>query len=230
MADGMINADETGFDIQQAIRRAFACSDEDVERLRRCASSRSYAARGVILRQGEVRRDTLLLAAGKAQAILYAADGRFALLHDYRAGDLLGVVAHEDSSLVEADVLAVEAARVVMFLSLEFLRLVETRPAIAMAVSRILLNQLRAATERLAAQMILSANGRIHAELLRLAREGDGRVIRPTPVLSELAVRVNSTRETVSRAISALERRGVVRREPDALIVVAPQRLEALVL
>ena len=44
-----------------------------------------------------------------------------------------------------------------------------------------------------------------------------------------MAVRVQSTRETVSRAVSALERRGIVRRDGDALVIVATQRLEELV-
>ena len=71
--------------------------------------------------------------------------------------------------------------------------------------------------------------GRVHAELLRLARLADGRVIRPAPVLAKLAVRVQSTRETVSRTINALERRGIIRRERDALVIVAPHRLEEMI-
>ncbi len=53
--------------------------------------------------------------------------------------------------------------------------------------------------------------------------------MRPAPVLAAMAVRVLSTRETVSRTINALERRGIIRREADALIVVAPHRLEEMV-
>jgi DNA-binding IclR family transcriptional regulator len=48
-------------------------------------------------------------------------------------------------------------------------------------------------------------------------------------VLSKLAVRVHSTRETVSRTINALERRGLIRRDGDALFIVAPQRLEEMI-
>ena len=48
-------------------------------------------------------------------------------------------------------------------------------------------------------------------------------------MLSALAVRVHPTRETVSRTLSALERRGIVRREADALVVVAPHRLEGMI-
>ena len=79
------------------------------------------------------------------------------------------------------------------------------------------------------ARLTLSANGRVHAELLRLARAQDGRWIRPLPVLSDLALRVQTARETVSRAVSALERRGIVQRHEDGLEIVAPARLEALI-
>jgi DNA-binding GntR family transcriptional regulator len=81
----------------------------------------------------------------------------------------------------------------------------------------------------MAERTTLSAAGRVHAELLRLARLGDGHSVRPVPVLAALAVRVHSTRETVSRAINALERRGIVRRDADALVIVAPHRLEELI-
>ena len=96
-------------------------------------------------------------------------------------------------------------------------------------MSRLLLRQLGAPLaiyERAA----VSAVGRVYAELLRLARASPGLVIRPAPVLSELAVRVSTTRETASRAVSALERRGLIRRDPGSLTVVAPQRLEELII
>ena len=98
-----------------------------------------------------------------------------------------------------------------------------------MAVSRLLLKQLRKATDKLLDRATLSAQGRVHAELLRLARLGDGHTLRPPPVLSALAIRVQTTRETASRAVAALERRGIVRRDGVALIIVAPHRLEELV-
>jgi DNA-binding GntR family transcriptional regulator len=54
-------------------------------------------------------------------------------------------------------------------------------------------------------------------------------MICPAPVLANLAVRAYTTRETVSRAVSALERRGIISRHADALVIVAPHRLEELV-
>jgi CRP-like cAMP-binding protein len=98
----------------------------------------------------------------------------------------------------------------------------------AVLVSRVLMRQLRATSLRVTERSTLSASGRVHAELLRLAHLCDGHTIRPAPVLASLAVRISTTRETVSRAINALERRGIIRRVGDALIIVAPHRLEEL--
>jgi CRP/FNR family transcriptional regulator, cyclic AMP receptor protein len=75
----------------------------------------------------------------------------------------------------------------------------------------------------------LSAPGRIHAELLRQARAGEAMTIRRMPILSTFALHVQTSRETVSRTISALEKRGIIKRDADTLTVVAPHRLEELI-
>jgi len=48
-------------------------------------------------------------------------------------------------------------------------------------------------------------------------------------VLAEMALAIQSTRETVSRTINALERAGIIRRSPEDLVIIAPHRLEELV-
>jgi CRP/FNR family transcriptional regulator, cyclic AMP receptor protein len=69
--------------------------------------------------------------------------------------------------------------------------------------------------------------------LLRLARTtaGSGReaLLSPAPSLSDLAGRISTHREAVSREISRLASGGLLRREGKDLRVVDIQRLEALV-
>ena len=98
-----------------------------------------------------------------------------------------------------------------------------------LAISRRLIARLAEQNRRLAESSTLSAAGRVHAEILRLARASSDLTIRPAPVLSQLAMHVQSTRETVSRTISALQKRGIVRRDESGLTVVAEHRLEELV-
>jgi CRP-like cAMP-binding protein len=151
------------------------------------------------------------------------------LLHEFLPGDVFGAIAEARAAAEEAEVVAIEDVRAAIFLALDFLALIEAHGCVGLALSRMLLKRLHAATEKMVERVTLSAGGRVYAELLRLARLCDGTSIRPAPVISALAVRVQSTRETVSRTINALERRGLIRRDRGALVIVAPHRLEAMI-
>ena len=216
-------------DLAGEIRAALGCSPEVAGALAAHAAARDYPARAVILRWGDPWTHAWLVTAGRAHALVYGLDGQTWLLHEYGVGDLFGAVAASDPPPLEADVVAADPTRAAFVPAGDFVLLVERHGSLGLLLVRSLMQQLRATSARMVDRTTLSAPGRVHAELLRLAREGDGHAIRPAPVLSALAVRVQSTRETVSRTVSALERRGIVRREDDALVIVAPQRLEEMV-
>ncbi len=216
-------------ELHECLRRIFVCSAEVSQAIARRASDRRYRDRTVIVKQGDRTVATFLLVAGRAHALTYGLEGQVVLLHEYLPGDVFGIMVAGESLVENADVVVVEEMRAAVFLAADFLALLETHGCVALLVSKALLHQLRAASLRVAERTTLSAAGRVHAELLRLAGLADGRTIRPAPVLSALAVRVHSTRETVSRTINALLRRGILRREGDALVIVAPHRLEEMV-
>jgi len=64
---------------------------------------------------------------------------------------------------------------------------------------------------------------------LPIGIDPDRHIIRPSPVFVELARRLNSTRETVSRTVSELQNQGILAREPGALIIENPERLRKAV-
>ncbi|MDQ7812946.1 MAG: Crp/Fnr family transcriptional regulator [Brevundimonas sp.] len=215
--------------LQDDICAAIGCPAEVGAALAAHAVGRQYPARAVILRYGDRLGHAWLVVAGRAQALVYGLDGQMVLVHEYRTGDFFGTVAATDAWPVDADVVAADPTRAACVPAADFVMLVDRHRSLGLLLVRSLLEQLRAASARMVDRTTLSAPGRVYAELLRLARLGDGAVIRPAPVHAALAVRVQSTRETVSRSVSALERRGIVRRENDALVIVAPGRLEELV-
>ncbi|HEX8380813.1 MAG TPA: Crp/Fnr family transcriptional regulator [Allosphingosinicella sp.] len=217
-------------DVRAFIRDTFACGEEVAGHIFARGTVRAFAPHSPIVRQGEKAAAAYLLTQGRAHALLYSVEGQVVLLCEYRPGDLFGALGELDPAPEEAEIVAVEAARSFILKSRDLVALAETYGSIGLALSRLLLRQLRRATSRIYERAAVSAAGRVHAEILRLARASPGLVIRPAPVLSELAVRVSTTRETASRAVSALERRGIVRRDPDSLTVVAPQRLEELII
>jgi CRP/FNR family cyclic AMP-dependent transcriptional regulator len=206
------------------LRETFACSAEIAASIGRRASDRRYPVAAIILKQGDRAEATFLMVIGRAHAMSYGSDGQVVLLHEFARGDFFGALA--DPAPEDADVVAVEAVHASVFRAGDFLALIESYGCVGLVVSRMLLKQLRASSVRIVESTTLSAAGRIHAELLRLARLGDGKTIRPAPILSALATRVHTTRETVSRTINALERRGIIRRDKGSLVIVAPGRLE----
>jgi CRP/FNR family transcriptional regulator, cyclic AMP receptor protein len=216
-------------DVREFIRETFACTDEVAGYVFVRGTVRAHPAHSTIIRQGEQAAAAYLLTQGRAHALLYSVEGQLVLLCEYRPGDLFGAVGEIDPAPEEAEIVAVEAARSFILKSRELVALAETYGAIGLALSRLLLRQLRRANSLIYERAAVSAVGRVRAEILRLARASPGHTIRPAPVLSELAIRVSTTRETASRAVSALERRGIVRRDPGSLTVVAPQRLEELI-
>lgn len=217
-------------DVRAFIGETFACGDEIADIIFRRGTVRVFAPHATIVRQGEKAAAAYLLTLGRAHALLYSIEGQMILLCEYRPGDLFGAVGELDPAPEEAEIVAVEAGRSFILRSRDLVALAEAYGSIGLALTRLLLRQLRRATKLIYERAALTAVGRVNKEILRLARASPGLAISPAPVLSELAVRVSTTRETVSRAVSALERRGIVRRDSGSLIVVAPQRLEELII
>lgn len=216
-------------DFHECLRRIFVCPPEVALTIARRASDRRYPVKSIIVKQGDPTVATFLVVVGRAHALAYGVEGQLVLLREYLAGDLFGLLGPGEAAVEDANVVAADEVRAAVFLAADFIALIETQGCVALLVSRTLLRQLRAAATRVTERTTLSAAGRVHAELLRLARDCDGRTIRPAPVLAQFAMRVHSTRETVSRTINALARRGILRRERGALVIVAPHRLEELI-
>ena len=217
-------------DVRGFIRETFGCSDEIAGHIFVRGAVRAYPPNATIVREGEKAAAAYLLTCGRAHALIYSVEGQAVLLCQYRPGDLFGALVEIDPAPQEAEIVAVEAARSFILKSRDLVALAEIYGAIGLALSRLLLRQLRRANSRIFERAAVSAVGRVYAEILRMARASPDHAIRPAPVLSELAVRVSTTRETASRAVSALERRGFIRRDSGSLTVVAPQRLEELII
>lgn len=207
------------------IERVFACSAETARQIEACARARSYPAGRAIVRQGEPCHDVYLLVLGRARSFVISPDGLLIRFYDFAPGDLFGALSGAQEHFSE--ITALEDLDSAVFGGADFLLLMERHGCVGLTLSRALLRQLSRISERMLSRATLSAAGRVHEELLRLA--GSEAVITPSPILSELAARVYTTRETVSRTVSALERRGIVRRDTDALVIVAPARLADMV-
>ncbi len=208
----------------------FDCSLELAGNILLRGRLRNFDGRATIVRRGDRISTLYVIVTGRAHAIVYSLDGQVVLLHEYRSGDVFGVVSPPYSAAHDADVVAIEAVSSFLLEGSVLALLAEQHGCIGLALLKVMVGRLRQTATRMYEQVALSAVGRVHAELLRAAQQNADLAIRPSPILSDLALRVSTTRETASRAVNALERRGIIRRDAGALVVVAPHRLEELIL
>ncbi|NUB13172.1 cyclic nucleotide-binding domain-containing protein [Azospirillum brasilense] len=199
---------------------------------RQCRWRRFHANEQIIDHQGE-SRDVALVVDGRVRVLSHSPTGREISFDDIEAGGFLGEMAAIDGLPRSASAVALEEGTLIAFLAPRpFQDLVSGHPDLAMAVMRRLCRVVRIATDRVMELSTLGANNRVHAELLRLAKrgrmEGGTAVIAPIPVHADIASRVSTARETVSRVLNDLARDGLVERRADALVVRDLCRLEAL--
>jgi CRP/FNR family transcriptional regulator, cyclic AMP receptor protein len=220
----------TAANTQAIIAQAFGCADALATIIAAKAVGRHYSPRSTILHAGDAAGHVYLMIEGHAQAIAISADGRAVLVEDFHSGDMFGEAAALSNGVHDEDVTAISAVEASQFRDHIFIAMIETYSNVALAVSRLVVARLNRTTRRLVEGVTLSANGRIFAELLRQARATpDASMIRPAPKLSEFALLVQTTRETASRAINLLERKGIIKRENGSLIIIAPHRLEDMI-
>jgi CRP-like cAMP-binding protein len=210
--------------------RVFDCSEELADQILLRGRLRRYGARLTIVKRGDNISTLYVVVDGRAHALVYSMEGQAVLLHEYRSGDLFGVMSSPYSATHDADVVAIEDVNAFLLDGVVLALLAEQHACIGMALLKFMVERLQQTASRMYEHAALSAVGRVHAELLRQARESDDLTIRPSPILSDVALRVSTTRETASRAVNALERRGIIRRDGETLVVVAPHRLEELIL
>ncbi len=218
-----LNAVELFRDLPYEERAAVAAS----LRARRCGAG------CIAVTQDDERNDVFFIISGTVRVSFHAESGKDVQFRDLHAGEMFGELSAIDGRPRSAEVVAVDEVFLASASAEVFLDLVSTRPALARRLLVRLAALVRSLSDRVVEFSTLGVVNRIHGELLRLAREhgvaGNGARIVPAPTHADIAARVSTRREAVSRELAALARRGIVRRRRGELEIADVARLEALV-
>ena len=194
---------------------------------------RNYEAGRRIISRNAADRDVYLLVAGRARITTYSQGGRQVTFRDIAAGDIFGEVAALDGEPRSADVIALDAALVASLSPADFARLLAEEPAVGGRMLKRLARLVRSLSERVIDLSTLGVQNRIHAEMLRLAREAgvakNRARLEPGPKHADIASQVSTYREQVTRELSALVKAGVLQKDGSALVVCDVARLEKMV-
>lgn len=206
---------------------------KEIETLARQSWSRRYGAKELILAQDDSTRDVFFIVGGRVRVSAFSASGREVSYCDLSAGQMFGELSAIDGQTRSATVIALEDTLLIQLSASAFCAVLERYPRMANAMFRRLVGLVRALSNRVFEFSTLDVRQRIHAELLRVARDQgvrkDGRVIiARSPTHAELASRVSTHREAITREMSALTRAKVIERAGHALIIRDIDRITSL--
>ncbi len=177
--------------------------------------------------------DVTFVIEGKARVIIYSLAGKTVTFRDIDAGDFVGELSAIDGAPRSASVEAVERCTVAHMPSHVFLEALTTNQAMTEAALLHFTNQIRALTERVFEFSTLAVRNRIQAELLRLTdfeTEEDGTAsLSPAPTHAEIASRVSTHREAVTRELQRLTQLGLIERKGRSLQITDVAQLELMV-
>lgn len=195
-------------------------------------------ARPMKVRRGQIvtaedddSNEVYLIRSGKVQVSLVSSQGREIILRDLRTGQIVGEMAVIDGGPRSANIIAIEDSLLARVRGEEFLDLLSA-PGAGLWMSRLLAARVRDLTERAFELATLPVAARVHKELFRLAVENEASddhvLIRAMPRHADVAARIGTHREAVTRELNLLAADGILRQRGRQIEILSVKRLRAL--
>lgn len=184
----------------------------------------------VVREDEDSNRGFYVLLEGEAKVAVTGPDGREAVLALLVEGDFFGEMSLLDGEVRSASVRTSTEARLLHIRREAFVNLLREYPDIAIGMLAELSMRLRQANRRIEALALMPVNGRVAAALLQIAETHGVRhkgqlILRDRPPQAEIAELACTTRETVSRVLSGMQKDGLLVVEGRELIILDETRL-----
>ncbi|MBD8555102.1 Crp/Fnr family transcriptional regulator [Rhizobium sp. CFBP 8762] len=203
-------------------------NEQDRQAIERQCKWRSYRPHEVIIDTLDAGSSVYFVIRGKVRASICIA-AQASIMRDISAGEYFGEVAAIDNRPRSADIHCLTDVLVASMPAKVFLNAFHTHPTVAMQVLTSLTDLVRTLTDRVNETSALAMKHRLVAELLRLSRPSRStnlHVITPPPTHTELAARIGSHREAVTRELNVLIRNGLVTRNRGAFLLTDRNKLQ----
>jgi CRP-like cAMP-binding protein len=168
----------------------------------------------IVIGHQDTTTDVFIVIEGTLRVELYSLNGREISLADLGPGELFGEFAAIDGEPRSASVAATGACTLACVPGETFRRLTLSTPETAEWLARRLVGRIRLQTERIFELNALAVRSRLHCELLRLCVDAgiaaNSAVIAAAPTHAQLAARIGTHREAVTRELQYLAKRGIV--------------------
>ena len=197
--------------------------DESLEAVAETCRFERYEAKRQIIAYQDDSADVFFIVSGTVRIVIHGVSGKEISYRDLDAGEMFGELAAIDGEQRSASVVAVAETLLVAMPETAFRDSIRRHPPVADAVLQRLTRLVRLYSQRLYEMRTLDVPSRIRAELVRLAQasvcDNNTATISPLPTSADIAARVNTRREAVSRELASLTRRGFIKRHQKTLLI-----------
>jgi CRP/FNR family transcriptional regulator len=212
-----------------AATRHFSTLPAEVcEALARKMILRAHTAGQVICLECDAGEYIYLLEKGWVKAVRTATDGREQAALFLRDGEIFGAESVFSGAVYPLTVIALEKVRVWALEATALLDLTNRYPPLALACLEHLSNRVLYYVQLVEDLGLRSVQARIAHTFLQHAELRDGYLIVPRrswTTLDEMATRLGTVRDVLSRSLNALEAEGILRLERSQIVILDPQKL-----
>jgi CRP-like cAMP-binding protein len=191
---------------------------------------KDYEAHELVIDIDEETTDVRFVVSGLVRIISRFSVGKEVILGEMGPGDFFGELSAIDGNTRSANVTTLNRSRICIVPQKLFIELASQHSEISFNVMKVLTNRIRTLNNRLAEQSFLQAKHRLYTELLRLSKPRMGhegqRSISPPPTQKELAERIGTRREVVSRELNSLQKQGFFEKTRGALVLTSVTELQ----
>ena len=191
---------------------------------------RRYRAGETIFHEGDPGDAMHVIASGRAKISIESLEGDEAILVTLGPGEVFGELVLLDGAPRSAAAIAVEPTVTYTLTSPDFDPLISGNEAFRSAILHNLAQELRRLTVHVSELHFLDLAGRLASRLARMAEEaapGERDEVRlgRAYTQSELAAMIGGTRQSVNRVVAELVSEGLLRVEPNDLVVINVARM-----
>jgi CRP/FNR family transcriptional regulator, cyclic AMP receptor protein len=199
-------------------------SEADIAALARLTSRRPCPKDTVVFFENEEGDSFFIIVDGRIKVTILGDDGREVILSVLSRGDFFGEMALLDNEPRSATAIAVEDTELLSLHRNDFQSVLADNRSIMSALIKILTARLRRANHQISTLALLDVYGRVARVIVDTARdEGkrlkDGRIAFRRATHQEIANRIGTTRETVTRMLKDLERQGLIHIDGKEVVV-----------
>lgn len=214
---------EQAFEVLKQIHFFSKLSDAVISDLVKVAKKLHFDSEQVIYIEGDPAEHIYILEAGWVKATRMTREGREQALAFMKPGNIFGDIAVFTGKNFPASVTALEPVDVWVIPAQTFLELTKQHPELAMTVIRRLGKRVMYFIGLVEDLSLRSVEARLAHTLLRHAEVQDGQLIvprRPWTTFDEMAIRLGTVRDVLSRALKTLETEGLLKVEKQAIILI----------